>query len=301
MNRFNTILLFVVLSGCSTNNLAEEKVKNPADFNNLIKVTLLNDLVNESSGLLFLNDKLITHNDSGGSNNLYELDTLDGSISKTTTIKNSTNKDWEDISVDSEYIYIGDFGNNNGNRKDLLIYKIKISDYLKTGNSSINKEEIKFSYSDQTVFNINPYNTNFDAEAIVSIENKLYIFTKNWINKWTNVYSLEKNAGTYVASKIDSINVEGFVTAADYNQSTNTVSLLGYENNSNFLIELSEFKNSNFSAGIIKKYNLKVPQNSSIQTEGLSYLNNNYYISAEKNLGNSQILYRISKENLLIN
>ena len=68
MNRFNTILLFIVLTGCSTNTLTEEKVKNPADFNNLIKVTLLNDLVNESSGLVFLNDKLITHNDSGGAN-----------------------------------------------------------------------------------------------------------------------------------------------------------------------------------------------------------------------------------------
>ena len=300
MDRFNTILLFVVLTGCSTNDL-EEEVKNPADFNNLIKVSFLNDLVNESSGLVFLNDKLITHNDSGGSNRLYELNTLDGSIIKTTIIKNSTNKDWEDIAVDSKYIYIGDFGNNNGNRKDLLIYKIKISDYLNAGNSSINKEEIKFSYSDQTVFNINPYNTNFDAEAIVSIENKLYVFTKNWVNKWTNIYSLEKNSGTYVASKIDSINVKGFITGADYDQSTNTVSLLGYENNSNFLIELSEFKNSNFSAGTIKRYNLKVPQNSSVQTEGLSYLNNNYYISAEKNSGNSQILYRISRENLLIN
>ena len=301
MNRFNTILLFIVLTGCSTNNLTEEKVKNPADYNNLVKITLLDDAVKESSGLVFLNDKLITHNDSGGANSLYQLDTLNGSISKTTTIKNSTNKDWEDIAVDSQYIYIGDFGNNNGNRKDLLIYKIKISDYLNSGNSSINNEEIKFSYSDQTIFNASPYNTNFDAEAIISLGNNLYIFTKNWVNKWTNIYSLEKNAGTYIASKIDSINVKGFITAADYDQSTNTISLLGYENNSNFLIELSEFKNSNFSAGTIKRYNLKVPQNSSVQTEGLSYLLNNYYISAEKNSGNSQILYRISRENLLIN
>lgn len=301
MNRFNTILLFIVLTGCSTNNLTEEKVKNPADYNNLVKITLLDDAVKESSGLVFLNDKLITHNDSGGANSLYQLDTLNGSISKTTTIKNSTNKDWEDIAVDSQYIYIGDFGNNNGNRKDLLIYKIKISDYLNSGNSSINNEEIKFSYSDQTIFNASPYNTNFDAEAIISLGNNLYIFTKNWVNKWTNIYSLEKNAGTYIASKIDSINVKGFITAADYDQSTNTISLLGYENNSNFLIELSEFKNSNFSAGTIKRYNLKVPQNSSVQTEGLSYLLNNYYISGEKNSGNSQILYKINRKNLLIN
>ena len=301
MNRFNTILLFIVLTGCSTNNLTEEKVKNPADYNNLVKITLLDDAVKESSGLVFLNDKLITHNDSGGANSLYQLDTLNGSISKTTTIKNSTNKDWEDIAVDSQYIYIGDFGNNNGNRKDLLIYKIKISDYLNSGNSSINNEEIKFSYSDQTIFNASPYNTNFDAEAIISLGNNLYIFTKNWVNKWTNIYSLEKNGGTYIASKIDSINVKGFITAADYDKSTNTISLLGYENNSNFLIELSEFKNSNFSAGTIKRYNLKVPQNSSVQTEGLSYLLNNYYISGEKNSGNSQILYKINRKNLLIN
>jgi len=301
MNRFNAILLFVVLMGCSTNNLEEEKVKNPADFNNLIKVTLLDDLINESSGLIFLNNKLITHNDSGGSNSLYEIDTLNGLISKTIKIKNSTNNDWEDIAIDSKHIYIGDFGNNNGNRKDLLIYKIKISDYLNSSNNPISSEEIKFSYSDQTIFNSNPYNSNFDGEAIVSIDNNLYVFTKNWVNKWTNIYSLEKSAGTYIASKIDSINVKGFITGADYDQSTNRVSLLGYENNSNFLIELSEFKNDNFSRGIIKRYNLKVPQNSSVQTEGLSYLDNNYYISAEKNSGNSQILYKISRKNLLIN
>ena len=267
-------------------------------FNQLSIVTQLSDLVDESSGLIFLNNNLITFNDSGGSNSLYEIDIINGEVIRTVDIINAINNDWEDISVDSEYIYIGDFGNNYGNRQDLLIYKISISDFLNSADNSVYAEEINFSYSDQINFQSNPYNSNFDAESIISFNDSLYVFTKNWVDRKSNVYSISKNPGNYIASKIDSVDVQGLITAAEYNINSNTVTLLGYDTDSPFIIELTNFNESNFSQGLISKFPLVVPETSSIQTEGLTNIDNYYYISAEDYLGNPQVLYRISKDSL---
>tara|TARA_B110000008_G_scaffold154361_1_gene155381 strand:- start:56 stop:1186 length:1131 start_codon:yes stop_codon:yes gene_type:complete len=289
-------LIFTIYDDVSvTANFVSEDLNS---FNQLSIVTQLSDLVDESSGLVFLNNNLITFNDSGGSNSLYEIDVFNGEVIRTVDIINATNNDWEDISVDSEYIYIGDFGNNYGNRQDLLIYKISISDFLNSANNSVYAEEINFSYSDQINFQSNPYNSNFDAESIISLNDSLYVFTKNWVDGKSNVYSISKNAGNYIASKIDSVDAQGLITAAEYNINSNTVTLLGYDTDSPFIIELSNFNESNFSQGLISKFPLTVPETSSIQTEGLTNIDNYYYISAEDYLGNPQVLYRISKDSL---
>jgi hypothetical protein len=60
------------------------------------------------------------------------------------------NTDWEEISQDSSYIYVGDFGNNyQGNRTDLHILRIEKKSFL------LNQpiiDTISFSYSNQTDF-----------------------------------------------------------------------------------------------------------------------------------------------------
>lgn len=298
--KYFIISLFILIScnEAQRNNPINEDLNS---FNNLTVITLLDDLVDESSGLVFLNNNLITFNDSGGNNSLYEIDIVNGELIRTVDIINATNYDWEDITADSEYIYLGDFGNNYGNRQDLLIYKISISDFLNTSDNTVSAEQINFSYSDQITFQSNPYNSNFDAESIISFNDSLYIFTKNWADRKSNVYSLPKNAGSYIASKIDSLDVEGLITAAEYNINSNTVTLLGYNPDSTFVIELTNFNNSNFSQGLISKFPLVVPENYSIQTEGLTNINNYYYISAEDYLGNPQVLYRINKDSLSSN
>jgi len=74
------------------------------------------------------------------------------------------------------YIYIGDFGNNAGTRTDLKVYRVDISDYFT--NDTVNAEIIHFTYADQTNFSNQIYAHNFDAEALISIGDSLYIFTK---------------------------------------------------------------------------------------------------------------------------
>ena len=69
--------------------------------------TLETDLsasVSETSGLLYLNNTLITHNDSATTNQLFDVDAETGSVTRTVTITNVTNTDWEDLTHDDTYI-----------------------------------------------------------------------------------------------------------------------------------------------------------------------------------------------------
>ena len=74
--------------------------------------TFSSDLI-ENSGLIFFNNKLITHTNSGGENALYEIDTSDSSIQRIVYLRNRINIDWEDIAHNDDNIYLADFGNNS--------------------------------------------------------------------------------------------------------------------------------------------------------------------------------------------
>ena len=114
-------------------------------------VSTLESTVEETSGLIYLDGRMITHNDSGGEAALYEIDPASGNVVRTVEIQGATNRDWEDIASDESYIYIGDFGNNSGTRRDLGVYKVSIADYLGNDDLAV-AERIDFSYEDQSDF-----------------------------------------------------------------------------------------------------------------------------------------------------
>lgn len=263
-------------------------------------VTNLNSTIDETSGLISINQKLITHNDSGGEAALYEIDSITGNYTRKVTISNATNNDWEDICIDSLYIYIGDCGNNNGSRTNLKIYRVLISDYLTTPNDTVTADTINFSYADQTNFTPSSYSTNFDAEAMIAMKDSLYIFTKNWGNYWTNIYVLPKTPGTYSATKIDSINAQGLVTGASYDTANNSIGMVGYTFSSAFFIRINQFVGNQFSSGTVTRNLISVP--ASFQTEGITHINQNeYYISAETHSSGSSALYRLYQQSTSIN
>ncbi|MBL4593645.1 MAG: T9SS type A sorting domain-containing protein [Flavobacteriales bacterium] len=256
-------------------------------------ITTLNDSVKETSGLIYLNQQIITHNDSGGEAALYELDSLTGNVTRKVVIDNASNIDWEDICTDSLYIYIGDFGNNNGSRTNLKIYRLLISDYLTTTNDTVSVDTISFSYADQIDFTPTSLSTNFDAEALIAIGDSLYIFTKNWSNGWTNIYPLSKIPGTYQALKVDSLNTLGLVTGASYNPQSNTIALTGYTFLDAFFIKISQFNNNLFSTGTIDRFVLQTQ--ASFQIEGITSINQNeYYLSSEQHSSGTPTLYRFN-------
>ena len=256
-------------------------------------LTSLDSKVNESSGLLLLDDQLITHNDSDEANELYEIDAKNGNVLRTVVVTNVENNDWEDLTEDEEFLYIGDFGNNLGSRKDLKIYKIEKEAYKNAENDSIQAEIINFSYANQEEYLPARFNSNFDAEALISYQDKLYIFTKNWENKKTDVYELNKTPGTYELEKIDTIETEGLITGATYDELNDRILLCGNSVPTPFIIELKEFSHGKFSNGEMKKYNLQPQLGASIQIEGITMINKNEcYLSAEKSITGTSALYK---------
>ena len=239
--------------------------------------TLPEDVL-ESSGLIYYNNKLITHNDSGNSPRLYEVDTLSSQIIRTITIDNATNIDWEDITQDDTYIYIGDFGNNTGNRQDLTVYRVAKSDY--DVSNTISAERIDFSYEDQTDFT-EIQNSDWDAEAMVDFKTQLLIFTKQWQTNGTVAYSIPKIPGSYSAKNLGFYDVSGLVTGATYNKFSNVLMLLGYSSQLQpFIVRISELP-INFSFnGTEEKLGLGIGFS---QVEGITYSDSNtYYVSSER-------------------
>lgn len=256
---------------------------------------VLPDEVEETSGLIFLNNKIITHNDSGDDANLYEIDDTSGLITRPILVSNATHVDWEDITQDDTHIYIGDIGNNNGDRQDLTIYKIVKSDYL--NNTSVTAEVITFSYEDQTDFTPQPNNTNFDAEAISLYDDQIFIFTKNWVDMETNVYTIPTDPGSYTATKVSSYDVNGLITGSNFNAYDQSFLLTGYDTVLNpFLIYIDENRppgNDIFSGGAQKIF-LTQELGPGNQVEGITHYNDaNYYISREKfvtSAGGNQVI-----------
>ena len=243
---------------------------------------LLPEQAIETSGLIFLNGKIITHNDSDGGNFLFELDSLSGEITRTVTVENASNTDWEDISIDDEYIYIGDIGNNNGNRTDLGVYRISISDFSSSEN--VSAEQITFQYADQIDFSSAPEETAFDAEAMTVIGDSIFVFTKNWIDETTVIYGFPKAIGDYDVMPIATIDSQGLITGATYNSSADVIILTGYSTLlSPFIVAISDFTNEDFSNALITKTTLPSPFGYGSQVEGITWIEDNrYFISREK-------------------
>ncbi len=258
------------------------------------EITALLTPINESSGLLILDDRVITHNDSGDDAFLYEISEVTGAVERTVAVPNATSADWEDICKDDNYIYIGDIGNNAGSRTDLMIFRILIDDYLTTPNDTVFADTIAYSYADQTSFEPAVYSTNYDAEALIAYNDSLYLFTKNWVNFKTNVYAIPKTPGTYSVTIRDSINTEGLVTGADYDAEKNEILLSGYTIFNPFIYLVKNFSGTGFSeAEVLFRGVPSLP--GSIQVEGCAALGNHtYYVSSENEDGDLPYLTKIT-------
>ena len=184
--------------------------------------------VKETSGLFFHNGRLWTHNDSGGKPILYGLDTTTFEVVQQITLANAKNKDWEDVCTDGERVYVGDFGNNKGKRKNLRIYFFSLDDIPSEGDASVTVDSIRFSFADQTVFEHEKHQHDYDCEAIFATDEYLYLFSKGWATGTTRLYRLSKASGTQVAEVVNGFDSQGLITGADYDRETGTLALVGY-------------------------------------------------------------------------
>ena len=174
----------------------------------------------ETSALIFTNGYFWTINDGGNKSVLYALhnpfaDSILMNKKKDIIAKSVelpfSNIDWEALAVDSTYFYIGDFGNNLGNRKNLCIYKIKISEVLLEKIQTV--DTLLFEYEDQTNFKPRRLHA-FDCESMLVDGNTIFLFSKNWSNLKTNIYRLNNGMKSQKAIKHETWNPGFYVTDA---------------------------------------------------------------------------------------
>ncbi|NTW31965.1 MAG: T9SS type A sorting domain-containing protein [Bacteroidetes bacterium] len=234
----------------------------------------------ETSGLVKWNNQIWTHNDNSDIN-IYSLDTSNGNIIQSYALSGVVNRDWEDISQDNDYIYIGDFGNNSsGNRTDLKILRIDKNSLIL--NSPI-IDTINFLYSDQIDFSAaEANNTDFDCEAFIVSADSIFLFSKQWVSNKTSVYSLPKVPGSYIAKLKHSYNVNGLITGAVYLEPKKLVALCGYSSLLQpFVYLLYDFKGNDYFSGNKRKISISLPFH---QVEGIAttdglkfYISNEYF------------------------
>jgi hypothetical protein len=226
-----------------------------------------------TSGLIWMNNKLWTQNNFSDIN-LYSFLPDQVSNFQTTSLTGTTNIDWEEMTQDENYMYIGDFGNNvNGNRTNLQILRIRKHSLLQ-GISNV--DTIRFSYNTQTNFSPTGANkTNYDCEAFFATKDSLYLFTKEWLTNKTSIYRLPKTSGNYSAVLVTSFDVQGLITGAVLLESKRLLVLSGYNNTLQpFLYLLYDYPGYRFFDGNKRKLNLNLPfhQVEAITTQdGINY------------------------------
>jgi len=239
----------------------------------------LPSLINETSGLALMGDSVWTHNDNNDIR-LFRFDVNDTAGMQAFPLNGVSNIDWEEITADSQYFYVGDFGNNlNGARTNLRILRIE-KQSLFSGNPTI--DTIQFSYSDQIpVTPVGGNITDFDCEAMVADQDSIYLFSKMWTTQKTTVYSLPKIPGVHTANRKFQVNVQGLITGATMSDSGKVVVLCGYSSTLQpFVYLLYDYPGKNFLLGNKRKININLPFH---QIEGITTADGlTYYCSNEK-------------------
>jgi hypothetical protein len=208
---------------------SENSPDNYATFRSKPKFIIrLPKTVKETSGLVFFDGQLWTMNDGGNAPEIFQIDTTTGNILRKVVIGNTVNTDWESITQDDLNLYIGDFGNNHGNRKDLHILKIAKSDLNDPAKYTIQAGFIYFSYPDQADFTPALNANNFDCEAFFCHNGSLQLFSKDWSDMETRHYIIPTDTGSYKARYIEQFHADGLITDASINEDGNIV-LLGYK------------------------------------------------------------------------
>ncbi|TRW25140.1 hypothetical protein FMM05_07480 [Flavobacterium zepuense] len=247
----------------------------------------------EVSGMEYINGELWALEDSGNDNKIYKI-ADDGSVAKEVTITNATNTDWEDMAADKEgNIYIGDFGNNNNDRKDLAIYK------LAAGNLGTAADKITFYYSEQKAFPPKKSEWIYDVESFFVQNGNFYLFTKNrskGFDGTVSVYRVPNKAGNHAAKLLGTIKTCGdyhtcALTSADISPDGTKVVLLSGDK----IWLLTNFGTDNFAGCDMKQLNL----NHYSQKEAICFKDNdNLYIADEKDGKEGKKLYSIKLSEL---
>lgn len=191
-----------------------------------------NALVNEASGIAAsrLNANVLwTHDDSGNPPQIFSM-TPGGSTLGTYTISGASNVDWEDIAVGpgplpgSQYLYIGDIGDNGAGRSNIAVYRMPepvVSDTQSPVTTSLaGASKLTFSYPDGPR----------DAESMFvdPLTSDIYIISKreNPHRVYRAAYP-QATSGTTTLEYVTEFDHPNWLTGADISVDGNEIILRG--------------------------------------------------------------------------
>jgi hypothetical protein len=244
-------------------------------------VAALSSDLEEISGIVKgQDDTFLAINDSGNSNEIFVLNAK-GEIIKRVKVTNAENKDWEAITKDQNgFVYIGDIGNNNNKRQDLVIYKIRAADIY--NNTEVLASKIGFTYKDQKAFPPDASQKNYDAEALIVRYDRIYVFTKNRTNPYsgyTYLYKIPNRVGKHIVSRYDSLYMgntpgQSWITDATLSKDVRHLVLLSQDR----LWLISDFNRDQLLKGYIQEIEL----NSFTQKESVCFKNDSILVLADE-------------------
>ncbi len=292
MKYFAIVLTLVaLLFGCKKR---ADKFPNSGIFQ-FSEVTKLPDIINESSGLEMADPFLFwSFNDGNGNPELYKFDTL-GRLVQTLLLTNANNIDWEDITKDGAgNVYVGDFGNNDNDRQDLVIYIIPNPENGQS-NNQVTATKIEFNYPGQKAFPPPESEQSYDVEAMFSKGSNLYLLTRDrskpFVGK-TDLYRLPNVPGIYEAKWLgefftDTKKSKGQITAADLSPDGSTLAMISDET----LWLFQNIVDEDYFGGEISKLDLPVQ----VDMEGIVFQDNcTIYMSNENKSNNPAALHKVT-------
>jgi hypothetical protein len=181
------------------------------------KGKLSNPILNEVSGIdasIKNPGKLWTHNDSGGTSEVFLLNE-NGQHVGTVKLEGIKNRDWEDITVGEgpeagkSYLYIADIGDNEAKHDVKYIYRLEEP-------SLTNGQSISISAVDTIAFQLENGKRDTEAIMIDDATKDLYIFSKREANVFLYALPFPQRTDTItIARKIATLPFTQLV-AADF-------------------------------------------------------------------------------------
>lgn len=232
-------------------------------------------MLNEISGIADSKNNpgyLWGEEDSGNPNQIY-LISHDGALAKTVYLKGITNRDWEDMALVDDSIYIAETGDNAEAYGSYKFYKF--AEPLMSADTVSNIETINFTYPDGS----------HDAEAFLVDEFKnMYVITKR--DKLSGIYKLSYPYHTNNSIQlVGSLPYNGVVSATMNAHEIilkTYVGLFYYKRQANETIEQA-----------LKGTPISLPYTMEPQGEAVCFANDDsgYYTISEKGFGTTVNIY----------
>jgi hypothetical protein len=240
-----------------------------------------------------------TLNDSGDEPRVYPI-RVDGGVVPSvrypdvpgTLIGGAINSDWEAIAMDaSGRLIVGDIGNNTNARADLTLYFVEEPEPTEGRTTFTSKVLVR--YPEQRSRPAPKDDFNYDAEAVFTVGDEVYILTKHRSDTFAALYRLDAREQGVVnpLTFVERFDVRGQVTSADASADGLVLAVLTYDRI--WLFERGSVAES-FFAGSARSVAYRMPDGTS-DSEAICFETATTLLIADEARG---MLYRVGLDEI---